>query len=159
MPPSPRTPPARRAQEGPRFPNADDSHSDVFERPTISPPFDLEEFARVKMGQTEERLSLPDTPTLSPPDSGMRDRLELTAADDGEQALLARLGSLERVATLAVDARELRALPVDHRGAFLLSQVDVVSTLAMILDVSGMSRLDALRILAGFVEQGTITLD
>jgi hypothetical protein len=158
MPPSPKTPPARQRQEGPKFPNADDSHSDVFERPTISPPFDLEEFARVKMGQPEERLSLPDTPTLSPPSSGMRDRPEL-AADDGERALLGRLGSLEQVATLAVDARELRALPVDHRGAFLLSQVDGVSTLEMILDVSGMSRLDALRILAGFVEQGTITLD
>ena len=62
---SPKTPPARQAQEGNTFPKADESHSDVFERPTIAPPFDLEEFARVKMAQPDERISLPDTPTMA----------------------------------------------------------------------------------------------
>jgi hypothetical protein len=141
------------------MPKGDDSHSDVFERPTIAPPFDLEEFARSKMGQVEERLSDPDTPTMSPPRSGLRERPDLGIEDLDEEALTARLGSLERIATLAVAQAELRALAVDHRGAFLLSQVDGVSTLEMILDVSGMGRVDALRILAGFVEQGIVTLD
>ena len=154
----PKTPPDRKGQEGNSFPTADESHSDVFDRPTIAPPFDLEEFARVKMAQPEERIFLPDTPTISPPRSGERARPVLIA-DLGEDALIEHLGSLERVATLTVPPAELRALAVDHRGAFLLSQVDGVSTLEMILDVSGMSRMDALRILAGFVDQGIVKLD
>jgi hypothetical protein len=66
---------------------------------------------------------------------------------------------LGRVATLRVLPGELRALAVDHRAAFLLAQIDGISTVEMILDVSGMARVDALRFLNGFVEQGIIALD
>ncbi len=151
--------PKHRAHEGVPGPKLSDeeSHSDVFERPTLAPPFDVQEFARVKMAQSDERLSLPDAPTLSPPSSGTHERAAVITLD--EEALVERLGSLTRVATLTVSPTELRALPVDHRGAFLLSQVDGVSTLDMILDVSGMSRVDALRILIGFAELGIISLD
>ena len=75
-----------------------------------------------------------------------------------EDALLRRLGSLEWVPTLAVDQNELRALAVAHRAAFLLSQVDGVSTIEMILDISGMPRADGLRFVIGFLEQGIIRL-
>jgi hypothetical protein len=172
MPSSPKNPRARRAEEDNRRPwpaSADDSHSDVFERPTLAPPFDLEEFAKSRMGQADERRSLPNTPTLEPPApsgdtpeaprSAVRERPELTLEELDEVGLLERLGSLARVPTLTVDPSEVRTLPVDHRGAFLLSQVDGVSTVEMILDVSGMSRLEALRILCAFSDQGIIRLD
>lgn len=156
---SPNSPPPRRAEQGLESPAADTGapRSDVFERATIAPPFDLEEFAREKMSQPEERLSLPDTPTMPPPLSGSHDRPDPKTLSEDE--LVQHLGSLGRVASLAVAASELRTLAVDHRGAFLLSQIDGLSTIEMILDVCGMSRLDALRILAELVQQGIVTLD
>jgi hypothetical protein len=159
---SPKNPRARRAEEEnlrARQASTDEAHSDVFERPTLAPPFDLEEFAKSRMGQPEERHSLPDTPTLGPPRSAVRERNELGVEDLDEGALLRRLGSLARVPALTVDTAEVRTLPVDHRGAFLLSQVDGVSTVEMILDVSGMGRLEALRILCTLSDQGIIRLD
>src|ERR1035437_7678570 len=41
-----------------------------------------------------------------------------------EKTYATRLGSLERVPVLAIDQKELRTLPLDHRGGFLLSHID-----------------------------------
>jgi hypothetical protein len=68
------------------------------------------------------------------------------------------LGSLEQIPWLAIDASKLRSLDADHVTGFVLSQVDGEVTLETIIDVSGMPRLDALRILHRLVEQGTLTL-
>jgi hypothetical protein len=178
--------------------------SDVWKRPTLAPAFDLEEFAREKMGAPERRTAPSEVPTEPPPPidphSGTREkvavfdpleearrkifagdhagalvlveaRLEdersdanaLELADDCrrqlEKTYVARLGSLERVATLALDPGEIHTLPIDHRAAFLLLHVDGVSTLDMLLDVSGMPRLEALRLLFGFYEEGIVRLD
>jgi hypothetical protein len=156
--------------------DAPTDESDVFDRPTIAPPFDLEAFAKAKMGDRDDRAAPSEMPTRPPPDdpaSGTYDRpgspsaeappsapssVSSVAAGMTEDALLRRLGSLEWVPTLAVDQNELRALAVDHRAAFLLSQVDGVSTIEMILDISGMPRADGLRFVIGFLEQGIIRL-
>ena len=74
-----------------------------------------------------------------------------------EQMYIARIGPLTRVPTVAVPRDQLRWLSIDHRAGFLLSHVDGVSTLEMILDVSGMSPLDALRILYELAQQRVIT--
>ncbi len=179
--------------------------SDFCKRPTLSPPFDLEAFAKEKMEAGEApRRAPPEAPTEPPPEpaSGSRLRtperdpledarkkflagdfagalilaeawLEEDAADIIAQAFadeckrmlektyITRLGSLERVAVLAIDQKELRTLPLDHRSGFLLSHIDGISTLEMILDMcgNGMSRLEALRTIFGFVEEGVITLE
>jgi hypothetical protein len=69
-----------------------------------------------------------------------------------------KLGALDRVPFVVVAREELRWLAIDHRAGFLLSHVDGVSSLETILDVSGMPRLDALRILVELVQKRVVSL-
>ena len=77
-----------------------------------------------------------------------------------ENTVVALIGSLDRVPTLAIEPARLTSLSVDHRAGFLLSQVDGRSmTLEMIVDVSGMPRVEALRLLLQLLEQGILRVD
>jgi hypothetical protein len=75
-----------------------------------------------------------------------------------QQMYMARIGSLARVPVVEVARDQLRWLSIDHRAGFVLSLVDGISSLEMILDVSGMPSLDALRILFELVEQRIVSL-
>ena len=70
----------------------------------------------------------------------------------------ARIGPLGRVPSVAVARDQLRWLSIDHKAGFVLSLVDGVSSLEMIIDVSGMPELDTLRILSELVQQRIISL-
>ena len=74
------------------------------------------------------------------------------------QMYTARIGPLDRVPVVMVAREQLRWLSIDHRAGFVLSLVDGVSSLEMILDVSGMPELDALRILSELAQQRIISL-
>ena len=74
-----------------------------------------------------------------------------------KQMYTARIGPLERVPVVMVARDQLRWLSIDHRAGFVLSLVDGVSSLEMILDVSGMAELDALRILSELAQQRIIS--
>jgi hypothetical protein len=74
-----------------------------------------------------------------------------------KQMYTARIGPLDRVPLVMVARDQLRWLSIDHRAGFVLSLVDGVSSLEMILDVSGMPELDALRILSELVQQRIIS--
>jgi hypothetical protein len=74
------------------------------------------------------------------------------------QMYLARLGSPTQVVRVAVPSDQIRWLSLDHRAGFLLSLIDGRSTIEEILDISGMPRLDALRILYGLLDQRAIAL-
>ena len=69
----------------------------------------------------------------------------------------ARIGPIDRVPMVVVAREQLRWLSIDHRAGFLLSHIDGVSSLEMILDVSGMPLLDALKILCELSQQRVIT--
>ena len=73
------------------------------------------------------------------------------------QMYTARIGPLDRVPMVMVARDQLRWLSIDHRAGFVLSLVDGVSSLEMILDVSGMPELDALRILSELAQQRIIS--
>ncbi len=75
-----------------------------------------------------------------------------------QEVYLRRLGSLNQVPVLVLSLCELRDAALDHRSGFLLSLMDGVSTFEMILDVSGMPQLEALRVVLGLVQQGVITV-
>jgi hypothetical protein len=84
----------------------------------------------------------------------------LEAAECGENCrtvlegmFAARLGPLDRVPMVVVPRTQMRWLSIDHRAGFILSLVDGSSSVEMILDVCGMPRLDALRILHELVQQ------
>jgi hypothetical protein len=73
-----------------------------------------------------------------------------------KQMYLSRLGGLRRVPLVAVGPEQLRWLSLDHRAGFLLSLVDGRSTFDEVLDMSGMSDLEALRLLVQLLQQNVI---
>jgi hypothetical protein len=74
------------------------------------------------------------------------------------QMYSARLGPLDQLVKVAVPSDQIRWLSLDHRAGFMLSLVDGGSSLADLLDICGMPRLDALRILYMLFEQRVIAL-
>jgi hypothetical protein len=70
----------------------------------------------------------------------------------------ARLGSMSHVPIVVMTTVEIDRLEIDHRAGFLLSLIDGASSLEAVLDVCGMPRLDALRILRELVQRGAIRL-
>jgi hypothetical protein len=70
-----------------------------------------------------------------------------------ENMYAARLGPSSGVPVVVVPQAQMQWLSIDHRAGFVLSLIDGFSTLEMIIDVSGMQKLDALRILHALVQQ------
>ena len=70
-----------------------------------------------------------------------------------EQMYAARLGPLDRIPMVVVPRTQMRWLSMDHRAGFILSLIDGSSSVDLILDVCGMPKLDALRILHELVQQ------
>jgi hypothetical protein len=119
------------------------------------------------MGEMRERFSLGDY-------SGALEVAELLLAEDPADAEVidcadqcrtvlegmyaARLGSLEQVPAVIVQRTQLRWLSIDHRAGFVLSLIDGTSSLEMVLDVSGMPRIDAMRILVELIAQRIVAL-
>jgi hypothetical protein len=69
-----------------------------------------------------------------------------------------RIAGLDRVPRIAMTHDQIRWLSLDHRAGFLLSMVDGISSIDDLLDISGMQRLDALRIICALLDQKVIIL-
>lgn len=68
----------------------------------------------------------------------------------------AKLGSMEVVPRVTVSSEQIIWLNLNHRAGFILSQVDGMVSYDDLVSLSGMTRLDTVRILAELVEQGVI---
>jgi hypothetical protein len=86
-------------------------------------------------------------------------RCQERCTDVLSQMYLARLGSLAQIVRVALGGDEIRWLSLDHRAGFLLSLIDGDSSIETLLDISGMPRLEALRILYGLLDQRVIALE
>ncbi len=73
-----------------------------------------------------------------------------------ESMYAAKIGPLQRVPVVLVPRTQMRWLSMDHRAGFIMSLIDGSSSIEMILDVCGMPKLDALRILQELVQQKII---
>ncbi|OJT19917.1 hypothetical protein BO221_32445 [Archangium sp. Cb G35] len=73
-------------------------------------------------------------------------------------SLEAKLGDLKRVPTLKLRMAELMKLSLDPRAGFLLSRIDGSLSFEALFSVSGMSRLDTLRVLARLLDQDIIAI-
>jgi hypothetical protein len=69
---------------------------------------------------------------------------------------LSRLGGAARVPKVAIAGSEVRWLGLDHRAGFLLSRVDGRSSIDDIVDLSGMARHEALKLLVELVDAGAL---
>jgi hypothetical protein len=75
-----------------------------------------------------------------------------------QAALEAKLGDLKRVPTVRLSPKELMQLKLDPRAGFVLSRLDGRMSCEAVFTVSGMSRLDTLRVLAQLLDQDVISL-
>jgi hypothetical protein len=66
------------------------------------------------------------------------------------------LGDTSRVPLVAVPLHEISAQHLDHRTGFLLSRIDGMLTFEDILDVAGMPRIEAYKILSQLLRKGFI---
>lgn len=69
---------------------------------------------------------------------------------------VSRLGGMDRIPHVAMPMEELQWLSLDHRAGFLLSLMDGMSSIEDILDMSGMSNLEALRTMFELMQQDVI---
>ncbi|MDP9000404.1 MAG: hypothetical protein M3O46_09860 [Myxococcota bacterium] len=74
-----------------------------------------------------------------------------------ENMYAARLGPVDRVPMVIVARAQMQWLSMDHRAGFILSLIDGSSSVEMILDMSGMPKLDAYRILHELVQQKIVS--
>ena len=65
-----------------------------------------------------------------------------------ERAFCACIGDMNCAPIRAIPAEELAAHGLDHRAAFLMSRMDGTLTVGDLLDIAGMPRFDALRLMA-----------
>jgi hypothetical protein len=113
---------------------------------------------RYAMGDFSGALEIAESLLSSDPSDLEAQRYATSCRDVLTQMYLSRLGGLDQIISVVLAPEELRWLNLDHRAGFLLSLVDGVSTIEELLDISGMTRLDALRILAALREQRAILL-
>ena len=67
-----------------------------------------------------------------------------------------KIGDLLGVPRVLVPPEQVIWLDLDHRSGFILAQVDGVSTYDELMELSGMDRLEALRIISQLVQKGVI---
>ncbi|HEY5937837.1 MAG TPA: serine/threonine-protein kinase [Kofleriaceae bacterium] len=104
-----------------------------------------------KTPYAEPRNSRPTGPVESLPA-----RPKLSEAEQEKQYLARVGGNLNAIVRLAVDAHKLTGLSLDHRMGFLMSCIDGSSSIDDILVVSGMSRLETLKLICDLAEQRVI---
>ena len=72
-------------------------------------------------------------------------------------ALALRSVTLDAVPWLAVTYDELRAMPLTSRHMAIVARVDGCATVAMLADMSGLERADAIALLAELTNCGALT--
>jgi hypothetical protein len=110
------------------------------------------------VGDYSRALQIAEQMLARSPDDLAARRYAQNCRDVLTQMFAARIGPLDQVITVVVSPQEIQWLSLDHRAGFLLSLVDGMSTVDEILDISGMTRLDALKILHDLTEQQVVKL-
>lgn len=110
------------------------------------------------LGDYTRALRIAEDILVRSPDDISARRYAQNCRDVLTQMFAARIGPLDQVICVVVTPEEVQWLSLDHRAGFLLSLVDGQSTVDEILDISGMTRLDALKIIHDLTEQHVVRL-
>ena len=161
VPPAPASPPSADAPHS-LPPEGGADAIDLVDRSRPSNP-DLDFAAEMKdryaLGDFTGALRAAELLLGSKPHHPEAIRYAHSSRDRLVQLYSARLGSMERVPLVAVPDSEVRWLGLDHRAGFLLSRVDGSHSLEEIIDVSGMPRLEALKMLTELLDAGAIRFE
>jgi hypothetical protein len=117
---------------------------------------DLED--RYAVGDFTGALVIAESLLESSPGDAEAKRYAQSCREVLTQMYAARIGPLDQVVSVAITAEQIRWLSLDHRAGFLLSLVDGISTVEEILDMSGMTRLEALRLMYTLTQQNVVAL-
>lgn len=118
----------------------------------------LEMRDRFAMGDFSGALAMAEEVLLRSPQQKEASSLAEKCRDVLFDMYSSRLSNLDEPPRLLMTADQLKWLSLDHRAGFLLSMVDGISSIEEILDVSGMSRLDSMRILCELLDRKVIAL-
>lgn len=121
------------------------------------PPTEQEMNDRVSLGDYTGALAIAERLLETDPSNSAVNECAESCRNVLRQMYTARIGPLDKVPIVMVPRDQLRWLSIDHKAGFVLSLVDGVSSVEMILDVSGMQELDALRILSELAQQRIIS--
>ena len=110
------------------------------------------------VGDFSRALSIAEEILARSPDDVTARKCAQNCRDVLTQMFVARIGPLDQVISVVVSPEEVQWLALDHRAGFLLSLVDGQSTVDEILDISGMTRLDALKIIFDLTERHVVRL-
>jgi hypothetical protein len=124
-------------------------------RPRVGPQEMQECYA---VGDFSRALSIAEEILSRTPDDAAARRCAQNCRDVLTQMFAARIGPLDQVITVVISPDEIQWLTLDHRAGFLLALVDGQSTVDEILDISGMTRLDALKIIFDLTERQVVRL-
>lgn len=114
---------------------------------------------RYAMGDFSGALIVAESLLEANPDDDQANRYAESCRDVLIQMYSARLGPSDQLVVVAVPPDQIRWLSLDHRAGFLLSMIDGSCSIDELLDVSGMARLEAMRILFMLFEQQVIRLE
>ena len=159
----PPPPPKARSEHPPAMRTADSTDSlrlvSARSRPSPAHPPDLaaEMNDRFALGDFTGALRAAELLLGQDPKDAEATQVATVSRDRLVSFYLARLGGLEAVLDLKVAGAEVRWLGLDHRAGFLLSCVDGTTTVEEIVDVSGMPKHEALRLLAELLDGGAVT--
>ena len=117
--------------------------------PTITDDIVLEAARKASMARTAPPPAMPSPPAASPP---------VVPPPPAPEDPAAVIGSLDSVPRHAMAPEELPKLGLDHHAGFMLALVDGVLSFETIIDVCGMPRAEALRVLAQLVKRGIISV-
>jgi hypothetical protein len=111
-----------------------------------------------ELGDYAGAIEMADVVLAESPDSLVAQECRAKSSSALEGIYAARLGPMTRMPIVTMGPSQIDGLGIDHRAGFLLSLVDGASTLEAILDVCGMAKLDAMRILHELVQRGAVKL-
>jgi hypothetical protein len=125
----------------------------------------IPETAREILQQAHDRFQLHDfagvvdlLERIKPSDDHYADARSLLATSRNNLSKMyeSKVGALDRVPRLLVSSEEIIWLNLNHRAGFILSQIDGSVSYDDLIALSGMSRLDTLKILAELIQERVI---
>lgn len=120
--------------------------------------FEREMVERYELGDFSGALRAAEIVLGSQPEHARAQDLSARCRDKLAGLYLARLGGGARLIERAVAPSDVRWLGIDHRAGFMLSQIERGTSVEELVDVSGMPRHDALKLLVELVGAGAVRL-